>query len=154
MKEEDVVDEIEPNTFSTLSKQKRAGMSKCFKELALFCSIYDVFLRHLAVQQELFVGGDLSRNVVFVLADAPFNVQRGLEDDHAEYDVCGSSDVKNMTIVLEEVMKSGAHWDIFASLFLVFSLVQGLASVKKKESEPIPGSILARTDLRVRTARV
>lgn len=57
---EDIMDEIEFATFSTMSEEQRTRKRRLVKEIALLCFIYEMDFRNLAEEKNLGVGEDLS----------------------------------------------------------------------------------------------
>lgn len=55
----------------------RIAMTKVVKDMAPFCTIYDVNFRNLQEENRLCIEEGLSGNGNFVLADPPYSVQRG-----------------------------------------------------------------------------
>lgn len=90
-------------------------MSKSVKAMAPMCSIDDEDCRDLAEEHGFGVGEEVSRKVYFVLGDPPYNLRRDQADDHVEYDVFGSVDMKYMAKFLAEAMKPAAHEHVLCS---------------------------------------
>lgn len=53
MKEEHVVNKSKPAASSTLNENGQTGMSKVFKEMNPWCSVYDVEFKNLMDEHEL-----------------------------------------------------------------------------------------------------
>lgn len=70
---------------------------------------------HLIEEHELGVGEDLSITLDLVLADLRYYVRRDRSEYRTEYEVFGSSDMNAMTEVLRDIMKPGAHRQVFRS---------------------------------------
>lgn len=70
----------------------------------------------------------------FVLADLPYNVRKDRMDDHVQYDVFGSKDMKGMRKVLEKVMRLRASGHVFRSL-LQFLLCKSVLAFDKNEKQ-------------------
>lgn len=67
--------------------------------------------RNLTEEHELDVKENLSREVNVFQIYPPYSVQRNREDNHMEYDMLGSNDVKDTTKILREKIKMGVHND-------------------------------------------
>lgn len=113
MKEEDVVHEVTPAASSTLVKDEKIGMSKIVEEVAAVSSIYDIDCRNLAKAHEFSTEEDLSGKVNLVLDEPIYNMRRNRNDDHADYDVVGLSDMKEMIKVLRDLMKPEFPTQVF-----------------------------------------
>lgn len=74
------------------------------------------------------------------LADAPYNVRKDQKDDHVEYDVLGSNDMKNVAKVLGDAMKAEAHGHVFCSTLQLFLLYKACAAGKKGQASTREGS--------------
>lgn len=85
---------------STLSEKKRTTECKLVKEMALLCSIHDLDFRSMVEKHNFGLREDLSEKVEFYLAYSPYNVRRDQYNDHAEYDVLDSDDMKDIAKVL------------------------------------------------------
>lgn len=68
------------------------------------------------MKEHLFgVRKDLIEKMDLDVHDPPYNVQRDLKDDHAEYGVFSSNDMDEMTMVLTDVLKSRALGHVSSS---------------------------------------
>lgn len=115
MKEEKILGEIERTASSTLSEHVRTAISRLVKEMASSWSIYKMEFRTLAEKPVFIVREDMRSNVDFVLAVRPYNGRREWKNDHAEYDVVCSNDIKDRANVLESFIKAGAHEHLYRS---------------------------------------
>lgn len=92
-------------------------MNKLIKKIAFSCYIYDACYRNVLKEPELGAGEDLKGKGNFVLAVLLHNVRNDKDNDHAQYNIFHSNDVKYMIKVLGHVMKPGAHENVFCSAF-------------------------------------
>lgn len=74
MKDEDVVDEIEPTPFPTLSKVEGTAMKTFLIKLAPLCSVHEVKFLKVVEEHELGTEEDLGRMADFVHAKPLYNV--------------------------------------------------------------------------------
>lgn len=88
-------------------------MSKPVKWMISLFLTYVVEFVNLAEQSKFGIEKDPSVNVDFLQDGSLYNVCWELRDDHAEFDVFGSSGIKDMVKVLEDVMMPGAHMHVF-----------------------------------------
>lgn len=77
--------------------------------MAPSCSIYDVKFTNLAEEYKNGVEENLSEDVDFFHADPPYNVRKFQNDDHADFDVLGLNDMRDMAQNLGDLMKPGAQ---------------------------------------------
>lgn len=96
-------------------------MTKLVKEIALTFSISDVEFRNLAEMHKLCAGDDRTKKVVPVLAGPPYNIGRNEYDDHADYDVLGSNDFKDLAKVPKDVIRPEGYAQVLCYA-LQFSL--------------------------------
>lgn len=89
MKDKHILDECEPAASLILSEKERTAMSILVKAFAAFFSIYDVYFRNLAGEDEPGFREDLTGKAKFVLADIPYNVKRDQNVDKLEYGLFG-----------------------------------------------------------------
>lgn len=75
--------------------------------------MHDSELLQYAQEHEIGVGGDLSKNVDFVLVYALYNVRRDRKDSNSTHDVFGLEGMKDITRVLEDIMKPVALRNVF-----------------------------------------
>lgn len=85
------------------------------KEMASVRFIYGVGFKALTEEYKIGVGGNLSWRADLVLAEPSYNVRRAQNDDHTNYDVLESNDMKDMARVLRDMMKPVAHAHVFCS---------------------------------------
>lgn len=90
-------------------------MRKLINAIAPLLSVYDMYFIHLLKDHDLADSEQLAGTVRFVLADPLLNVQRNRSDEHADYDGLDLKVMKNMGKVLGDVMKPGAHGQVFCS---------------------------------------
>lgn len=121
--------------------------------MALSCFVNDMDTRNLAEKDELEVGEDRIKTVDFLLAGLPYNVRRYEKDDHAEYNVLGTNDIKDMVKIRENVMRPGAHGHSFAPLYNLPPDTR-LLLLQKWRNEPVPGYMLESSGFRARKVRV
>lgn len=76
LKAEDIVDEIEPNACSSLSKEGRTVINKLIKDMTPLCSICNVDLKKFAEKDEFAVREDLKANVEFIQTNLQYNVRK------------------------------------------------------------------------------
>lgn len=69
----------------------------------------------------------------FALVDALYDVQRDRNDDHANYGVCGSSDMKDMSRAMGDVMRPGVHRHVLHSILQPPPQVRGSGFEKKQD---------------------
>lgn len=106
-----------------------------------------------SLEEEKFWGDvDLSGKVDFVLADPPYNVRRHQKDNHMEYSVSGSKDMKDTQKVPGDVMKPVAQGLVFYSA-LQFALCYKELALEKT-CETVPVKMCAMDGLRAKRARV
>lgn len=86
MKDEGVVDVVEPVASSTLGHEVETEISKLIKRMAPVRSIYTDNFRHLVEGYELGTREHLSRKLNLVLTDPSYNVRKCQTDAHAYYD--------------------------------------------------------------------
>lgn len=92
---------------------------------------------------------DLDGKLYSVVAEHLNNLRKDRKDDHTEYSVLHSNDVKDLANVLGDVMKPGAHGGVFCYT-LQFPSVQKLFLGIKRKCEPVPGKIPASVGLKER----
>lgn len=107
------MNDIETAVSSTLSEEGKIEVSKLVKQMDFLCSIYDADFRVLVEEKRSGVGEDLSAHVDFVLIDQLYNVPTNRKNEHADYDVFGSNDLKNVAKVLGDLIKLGASRHVF-----------------------------------------
>lgn len=86
------------------------------------------------------------------LVSPPYNMRKDQNNDHAEYYVLASSDMKGMVSEFGDLMKS-EHMSMCTAPLYSFPPIKGLCSVKKN-STPVLGKILARPCMILRIAKV
>lgn len=81
--------------------------------------VYDEDFRNSAERHKIAFGKGLSGRVDFFLSRPPYNVQSDRKDDHEEYDVSVSSDMKVMARVLVLIMMPEAHKEVLCSVLQI-----------------------------------
>lgn len=95
-------------------------------------SIYDEYFRILVAKQEIGVEDNLREEVDFVFPNPCHNIQKERSDDHVQYDVFGSKDMKGMTKVLGDNMKRGAGGHVLRSAIQFALRYKALAFGKRR----------------------
>lgn len=109
VKEEDIVNESNPTTFSTPSEETRIAMIEFVKERVGVSATYDVDFINLAEEHKLGIDEVLSGKLDFAQAYSRYDMRRDQKLVHAKYDVYASNGTKNVANVLRYIMKPGAH---------------------------------------------
>lgn len=112
-------------------------MSKRGKEMTILCSVYDVDFRSLAEEYGIGVIEDLGRKINFVLAEASYHVPQDQYDDHPEYILEGSNNMKEIADVQREVLRPEANRHVFC-FALQFSLLYKALACGKVKSKQVP----------------
>lgn len=140
------LDEIDTAASSTSSVKEGSATSKLLKEIALLYFVYGPDLRQLVEEHKLCIKENLCGKVDCVLADLLYSVRRDQKDDHAEYYVISSSNMKtcdevgrNPTIVL---------------LYLLFDLWYNASASEKRRASQYQKTFLAKAVLKTRSATV
>lgn len=68
IKGEHIVDASEPVASSNQGEKNKTSMMTLIREMALLCSVPDVYIRNLIKEHDLAVGEDVSGNVNLVLS--------------------------------------------------------------------------------------
>lgn len=83
----------------------------------------------------------LSVKVDLVLADTADNVRMDQNNDHADYDVLKSNDIKTLAKVLRDLISTGANTYFSPSLYKLFC-IESLFLLIGRKSELLLGSFL------------
>lgn len=81
-----------------------------------------------------------------MLVDQLFNLLIDRKDDHAEYEVFSTSDMKDMAKVVGDVMRPGAHRPVFRS-DLLFLLWYGALALEEQNCKTTTRKIPVRAGL-------
>lgn len=109
IKQKYIVDEDVHALVSTLKEKWKTTESQPVKNMTSACSIYTVDSKSFAEKLGSAAGEDLSEKVNLYLADYHYNLRRDGSDGSPDYNMFGSSDVKETSKVLRDLIKTEAH---------------------------------------------
>ena len=115
VKEEDVIETVPALPSTTFSDEVLQAKDLLSKELTQYCvivpSCFTEFLNVLDIDE----GRDIRNQVSLLLCDPPYNTRSEQKKRFSEYDDFGYKDMQAFARLADEVLKPGAHGNIFCS---------------------------------------
>lgn len=112
-----------------------------------------MYSQALAVKDKLVTNVGMSGRVHCVLPESSYSPWRDRIGAHAEIDLFGSNDMKNMTRILGKAITRELTDTCFVFLYIFPSCNRLLLSIERK-NKPLSGKVLASRGLKEREARV